>query len=264
VTTNSNPMINLENQLKEIQPDFEADMIPISFIIVNCENTYFAKSSITINEMLGSESLRQRITKECEKVGIDSTLLDEPSITPIINSSRTIQQWIDVNSSKSTYIIYKYKSDLCKSQIEQQNKEKDINQSQSSITIEPIDSMSNLRQINKQQKLQIDELLSSMKKINERIEKQDVKIEKPDAKVAQQDAKIAQQDAKIAERDAKIAEQDAKIAEQDSQIVEQNSQIKVLKLNIHSLFIAIKPLANLNKRILIENFRLYLVGVVWV
>ncbi|CAF4213339.1 unnamed protein product, partial [Rotaria sordida] len=95
----------------------------------------------------------------------------------------------------------------------------------SSITIEPIDSMSNLRQINEQQKLQIDELLLSTKQINERIEKQDAKIEKRDVKIAQQD-----------------------------------SQIKVLKSNIHSLFIAIKSLTNLNKRILIEKFRLYLVN----
>ncbi|CAF1100984.1 unnamed protein product [Rotaria sordida] len=169
---------------------------------------------------------RQRITKECEEVVIDSILLDAPSITPIINSSRTIQQWIDVNTSKSAYIIYKYKSDLCKSQIEQQNKKKkDISQSKSSITIEPIDSMSNLRQINEQQKLQIDELLLSIKQINERIEKQDAKIEKRDVKIAQQD-----------------------------------SQIKVLKSNIHSLFIAIKSLTTLNKRILIEKFRLYLVN----
>jgi hypothetical protein len=106
IDSNSNDLINLGNQLKEIQPDFQADTMPISFIIVNCENVYFAKPSITI------ESLREPVMKECEEIGIDSTSLDEPSITPIINSSRTIQQWIDVNGSKSAYIIFRYKTDL--------------------------------------------------------------------------------------------------------------------------------------------------------
>ncbi len=64
--------------------------------------------------MLTSESLQKRINTECEEMDIDTTSLDTPSITPLINYSLTVQHWIDINSSNSIYIIFRYKTDLRK------------------------------------------------------------------------------------------------------------------------------------------------------
>ncbi|CAF1118294.1 unnamed protein product [Rotaria sp. Silwood1] len=46
----------------------------------------------------------------------------------------------------------------------------------------------------------------------------------------------------------------------DLEIAAQDGEVKSLKSNVRSLLIAMKPLGNLNKRILIEKFRLYIIS----
>ncbi|CAM4852136.1 unnamed protein product, partial [Rotaria magnacalcarata] len=81
-----------------------------------------------------------------------------------------------------------YKTDLHERRIKQQQKETDVIQSKPSIITEPPDFMSNLRQINEQEILQIDGLLLLIKNINDKIEKQNSTIEKRRDKIDKHDA----------------------------------------------------------------------------
>ncbi|CAF1108784.1 unnamed protein product [Adineta ricciae] len=99
-------------ELKQIQEDFEPNFIPIRFIIVEHDNIYFARPSITINELLNSESLKNRTKNECIKVDIDSTLFGPPSIIPRINGSRTVEEWIRTNEENFSSILFTYQTEI--------------------------------------------------------------------------------------------------------------------------------------------------------
>lgn len=59
---------SLDQQLITIQTDFPPNAIPIPFVIVDHKNIYFSRPSMTIDELLTGESLKNRTRAKCQRM----------------------------------------------------------------------------------------------------------------------------------------------------------------------------------------------------
>jgi uncharacterized coiled-coil protein SlyX len=104
---------------------------------------------------------------------------------------------------------------------EQDDKEKAMQVEINNLT----DQNDNWRTLKKLQDEKINQQGTIISALKALVEKQEKQMPEQDKKIAEQEKQIAEQDKKIAEQEKRMAEQDNKIAEQDKKIAEQTVEL---------------------------------------